>query len=1080
MHRTAFIRALFLCLLCLPGLLSAQTTTGSLTGLITDATGAAVIGAKVTARNVNTNAITEAETDGEGQYRIINLPASVYEVTVTAHGFRTATLQQVRLLLNAIVRNDIALSVGQPDQKVEVTAAPATITTDSSSLASVIDTQAAERLPLNGRTIDRLIVFSAGNTNDSASSPQLSGGLRWGGSYFTVDGGNFNDLGNGAGAYSYATNLTTMPSTETIQEMKIESNMAKAESEGAAAISIITRSGTNQFHGRIYEFNRNRALAARNYFLPSTAVKPPYNRNEFGVTFGGPIIHDKTFFFVSYEGLIQRTNSTVSLPVATDAMRNGNFTGLGTITDPLTGLPFAGNQIPTSRIDARSQALLGYYPHANLAGSGAAGTGINYTAAVGTKYNVQRGTLKLDHQLNSKHTITVGGIYSIGDPYFVSLGTPANYGNFSNAGYTTQSAFARDTYVITPHLLNEARYGYLSHRSVRVGQNTGFDPSTLFPSLYGPFSVGGLPNVSMTGLAGLGDYGGSGHSPETVQQLTDNFTWSKGAHTFKAGANINFDSIAIKAGTSANVLGNFGFTGKYTWYNAATSGAATPRAENAFADFLLGYLNSSTRAAPQIPIYLRYQQYGFYAQDDWNVTPRLVLNIGMRYNLQTSPQEQNGDFTNFDFNSGKFVIRSSGGNLPKNVNQTVLGMYPYITSEQNGWGSDVLTTDKKDFGPRFGFAYRPNGFDKTVIRGGYGIFYNFVPPYIGIRQISQLNFPFVLTQSYLSTSSLTPSLTFANPFPGTGTVTGNPTVYAVNRDLKNARSQQWNLSIEQQLMDGIGLRISYVGNKATQAPWYLYNKNLPVLQPTSSLQAIRPYQPWADIPSLITKGASFTNQLQVEVTRHTSKGVFLQGSYTWGKSLDNVPIAASPQNPYRPQDDKGNADGTRQHNVFLNASWDLPLHGTGFVGGFINGWSIAGMSQFRSGAPFTPTFSNGLAGWYATRANVTATDPYAGAHTLSRWFNPAAFSVPAPYTFGNARRNSLIGPRESSIDLSLQKTTTLYYERLKLQIRADAFNAPNHPSFSSPSSNISAATAGKISSTNLDNRTVQLGAKLSF
>jgi len=1050
---------------------AAQTVTGALVGTVTDSSGAAVAGAKVTAFDTKTNQSVTVTTASDGSYRIPNLDPDDYRIDVSAAGFQQISIAHTQLLLNATLRNDVQLKVGDTSEKVEVEATAGVISTENSSISSIIDVKAAERLPLNGRTIDRLIIFTAGMTSDSASAPNLSGSLRWGGAYYTVDGGNFNDLGNGAGAYSYATNLSSMPSTEVVQEMKIESNLAKAEFEGSSSISILTKSGTNAFHGELYELNRNRAYAARDYFARAgTTVKPQLNRNEFGGTVGGPIWKDKTFFFGSAEYLIQRSGRAYTYSVATDAMRSGDFSAVGTIKDPTTGLPFTGNKV--SSIDPRAQALLAYYPRANQAGTGAGGVGNNRVDSVGTRYNVQRYTLKLDHRLNAIHTLTAGGTYSVGDPYFVALGTPPGYGNFNNAGYTTQSAFVRDNMTLTNNIFNELRYGYLSHRSVRVGQNTNFDPRTLFPTLYGPITVGGLPTINMTGFTALGDYGGSGHSPETTQQLTDNFTWVHGRHTFKTGANVNLNAIAIKNGTNSNVLGTFNFDGRYSG--------------NAFADFLLGDPYSTVRSAPQIPIYAKYQQYGFYGQDDWNITRNLVLNFGLRYSMQSTPTEAHGDFTNFDFTNGKFVIRTVGGKYPVDTNQTTLSLYPgtYVSSEDNGWGSSVLTTDKKNFGPRFGFAYRPFSGDKTVIRGGYGIYYNFIPFFIGIRQLAQLNFPFTLTQSYTASSASTPTLTLANPFPGSGTVTANPSIYSVDRDAKSTRAQQWSLTVEQQLPGMVGFRISYVGNKATQAPWYLYNKNLPAVQrAAATLQSIRPYQPWSDILGLVTKGGAFTNQMQIEVTKRTGHGLFVQSSYTWNKSLDNVPIVGSPQNPYNPAGDKGLSDGIRAHNFFLNATYDLPFKGQGLLGGVISGWSLAGTSEFRSGAPFTPTFTSTTVGWYATRADVVpGVDPYAGAHTLSRWFNPSAFKVPSAFTFGNARRNSLIGPKENTVDFSIRKQTHLE-GRFNLSLQMDAFNILNHPTFGTPAGNISvASTVGTITGTNgnLTNRQVQIGAKITY
>ena len=1060
----ALISPLFLvCLFCIAGTSLGQSITGTLVGLVTDPSGAAVVGAQVVVRDFATNQTFQLITGKDGEYRAPNLEPSTYEIKISAPGFSSATLSNVRLLVNATLRDDVKLSMGSESKVVDVSASPDAITTDSASIGTVIDGAQIARYPLNGRTVDRALLFVAGNTSDSASAPNVGGATRWGGTYYTVDGVPFNDLGNGAAAYSYDSGLSTLPSTETIQEVKVESSLARAEFEGGSAVSIITKSGSNKFHGEIYEFNRNRAYAARDFYTRAgVTAKPELNRNEFGGTLGGPIWKDKTFFFGSAEYFFYRAGKPRNFIVPTDAQRAGNF---GTF------------QIAPSQFDPRAVAILAYVPHANIPNA-AAGTN-NLTQYYPTKYDLQRYTLKLDHTLNSVHTLTLGGTYSRPNQYFSPNGTPAQYGNYDNAGYQTQSAFLRDNMVFSSNIVNTAHYAYLNHRSIRKGQNANFDPSTLFPGLYGPFATGGLPTISFNGLyTGIGDTGGAGYSSEVTQQVLDDFTYVHGKHTFKVGAAVNFNAIAIKAGSSnASALGSFGFTGRYTG--------------DPFADFLLGYANSTARATQQIPNYEKYQQYGFFGQDDWNASSRITLSVGMRWEMQTTPTEANGDFTNFDFASGKFVIRSVGGVLPANVNPTLLAAFPgaYTTSEANGWGSSVLTTDLKDFGPRFGFAIRPLESDKLVIRGGYGIYYNFVPPYIGIRQISQLNFPFVLTQTYTATSSTTPSLTLANPFPGTGSIAANPTIYAVNRDLKNARVQQWNLTVEQALPKDFGVRLSYVGNRATQAPWYVYNKNLPSpMRPLTSLQSGRPYQPWGDILTLVSKGYSNTNQLQVEATKRTGHGLYLQTSYTLNSSLDDVPIVGSPQDPNNPTGDVGTTDGTRRHNFFLTGTYELPIHRHGFGERAVNGWSISSLTQVRSGSPFTATFSipgtvNGQStvGWYATRANIVpGVDPYAGAHSRTRWFNPAAFSIPAPFTFGTARRNSLIGPNETGVDLSLEKKTKLW-ENANLLLRFDAFNALNHPNFANPSGNISSSAVGTFSGTgNVAARQVQIGGKIVF
>lgn len=796
------LRFLLPCLLSACAL-SAQVTSGTLLGTVRDSSGAVMANARVRVTNNGTALTTETATTAEGDYIVPNLTAATYSIRVEAPGFKAAEVRQVRLLLNANLRTDFVLEPGAVEQSIEVTAAPPVVNSETSSIANVVDTHTVVTLPLNGRTLDRLIQITAGNASDSVSNPKLGGSLHWGGNFFTMDGVNFNDTGNGGAAYSFRTALSTTPSVDTIQEFKIESNNAKAEHEGSAAISMISKSGTNEFHGSLFEFNRNRELAAKNFFATGLP-KPAFNRNEFGATAGGRIIRNKTFFFGSYEGLRQRTANTPFLAMPTPAMRQGDFAGLAALRDPLSDTPFPNNRIPANRIDSRTQRLLEFVPQPNTPGSGAAGTGLNYVATVGNIIDVNRYSLKVDHNINTRNYLTFVANYSKGSPYFVALNTPPNYGNFGDGGYITKSISGTYNSTISPTKLNELRFSYFSHGSIRIGQNTDFNPASIFPTLYQPLPIGGLPNVSIAGFASIGDSGGSPRGIQPTQQITDNFTWVKGKHTFKAGVDIGFNRVATNPGAGGSAFGQFTFNGRYS--------------NNSYADFLLGYPVSTTRQTPFISSLLHNSRYGAYFQDDWKVTSKLTLNLGVRYMLQTITQERDGSFANFDFGRGAYVIRTENNQLPRNAIPRLLEAYPYVGSEANGWGSDVMTSDRNNWAPRIGFAYRPFNDNKTVLRGGYGIFYNVIPVFIGIRQLSWQNTPFLLTETFEAAAGNTPSLTLANPFPGAGRLSPNPSITAVNRNLTNTYAQQWNLTIERELMGNLGIRASYIGNKATRVP----------------------------------------------------------------------------------------------------------------------------------------------------------------------------------------------------------------------------------------------------------------------
>jgi hypothetical protein len=1044
----------------------AQNTTGTILGTVKDASGAVVPGAKVRVTNENTNIAANVLSNPSGDYVVPNLPASQYSVAVEANGFRTTRVEHIELLLNATWRQDFQLEAGMVEQQVLVTADAPLINTDTSSIAGVVDQHLVANLPLDGRTLDALVLLTPGNSSDSASNPRIAGSQYWGGNNYSVDGVSFNDTGNGGAAYSYSTKLTTTPSVDTVQEIKVEANNARAEYEGSAAISMITKAGGNRVRVSLYEYHRDRALTAKNFFA-TNQPKPQFNRNEFGAAVSGPILRNRTFFSLSYEGLRERTGKPANLNLAPDSIRNGNF-GRTTITDPLSGTPFPGNMIPASRVDPRSKQLITYMPEPNINV-----TGFNYVSNVINLYDVNRGSARIDHKLSPNDSLASSLSYSIGEPYFVTRGTPGNYGNWSDAGYITKTGSLSWTRTVSTASINDMRIAYFSHASVRLGQNLDFNPASIFPGLFQPLPIGGLPTVTITGYNGISDYGGGQRSPQITIQFTDNYTFIRRSHTFKTGIDFASYRLATNPSVSGSAFGSFTFNARYTG--------------NGFADFLLGDAVSTARETPTLVNLLHQARYSAYFQDDWKVSPRLTLNLGLRYMVQTVMQERDGSWSNFDFATGTFVVRSVNGKIAHLAIPRLLDAYPYQTSEQHGWGSDMMTGDHNNFSPRFGFAWRPFTGNKMVVRGGYGIYYAQVPAYIGIRQISLNNSPFFLHENFEAAAGNTPTLTLADPFPsGSGTVSANPAITAVNRDLRNGLSQQWNITIERQLVKNMGLRLSYLGNKATRVPWYTYNRNLPLVQAPGTLQSERPYQPWSDITTLDTNGNSFTNQMQAEVNRRMAGGLYLTGNFTWNKSIDNAPTVGGPQNPYNAAADRGNADGVRQLNLNLAGTYALPVgyrrrffNHRGAIGQFISGWDLSALALIRSGTPFSVTFTPTLAGWYASRGDVVG-DPNVADPTIQRWFNPAAFKIPAQYTFGNSARNLLFGPGQWKLDVGLHKDFRLT-ERGTLQFRAEAFNFPNHASFSSPSASLSSpSTMGKISSTSIDQRAVQFAARVSF
>jgi hypothetical protein len=1061
---------------------SAQNINGTIVGAVKDGSGAALPNAAITLINLEINAQVTVQTDGNGDFIAPSLKPGLYTVKAEAAGFKQSLTESVRLQANRTVRLEITLEPGEISQRVEVQAAAPVINTESATIGNILESQVITSLPLNGRTLDRLIRISAGVTTDSASNPRVAGSAYWGGIHFNVDGVGYNDSGNGGAAYSFRNGASTLPSIDTVNEFKIDSNNQKAEFEGSASVTIVTKSGTNAFHGSVFEFNRNKVFAAKNFFATG-APKPPFNRNEFGFTLGGPVRKDKTFFFGNYEGLRERFPRVNTLSVATDAMRQGDFTGLPPIIDPLTGAAFPGNRIPANRIDQRALTLLKYVPSPNQAGSGPAGTLNNYVGNIGNISDINRYGARLDHKLSPGDTLWGSFNYSKGDPYFVAQAFPSTYGSWSNGGYQTESLNLTHVHTFSPRATNEFRFGWFYHNSTRLGMNTDFDPRQIFPDLYGPLSVGGLPNVNITSHVAIGDYGGFPPGKQFTNQYIDNFTYVRGSHTIKAGidfANYRVSTppgtFGLGSGLAQNAgLGRFDFNGRFT---NNTTGAAAPA--HAFADFLLGLPVFSYRATPGAVSLFYQSRYSAYAQDDWQVSQRLTLNFGLRYMVQTSWKERDRAQANLDFATGKLVI--PGDKFPPQTQQRLVNAYPITTAP-----GEVLETDKNNFAPRIGFAFRPFKNSRTVIRGGAGLYYNTLPVFIGFRQMGLTNPPFLLSETFEAAPGRTPSLTLAQPFPGAGAISPNPAITAVERNIQNSLSQQWNFTFEHEALKNLGLRASYVGNKTSHLPWYNFSINVPEQQAAGALQPRRPYQPWSDVLLLAGGGDSTIHQLQLEAIQRYSNGLTLQAEYSWNRSLDNVPVVGGPQNPYNQKADRGNSDQIRRHIFSVAYSYDLPFgpgkalaNVSGPLGKVIGGWRLAGITYLRTGTPFSVTFNATQAGWFSGRADLLR-DPKLprSERSLTRWFDATAFAAPAPYTYGNSARNLLFGPGDIVFDLSVLKDTKIK-EAVTLQFRAEFFNLPNHPNFGNPASNISVpSTVGGIFGAG-DPRQVQFGLKLIF
>lgn len=1118
------------------GILSAygQNITGSIVGQVSDTTGAAVPGTVVKVYNHDTGVVSEATVDPSGTYSVTNLFAGRYRITATREGFQTSDAPNIQLLASQTVRQDFTLEIGEVRQTIEVTAQARLIHTDSQTIGSTLGARQLADLPLATRSIDSLLQLAPG-VSTSGGNPRISGSSYWGGNNFTLNGVSVNDAGNGGSSYTYGvSNLgeANMPAPDSLQEFKVDSGNQNAEYRNIATVTMVTKQGTNELHGHAYEYLENTDLNANQFVLNATnQPRPKYNLNQYGADLGGALVKNRVFFFGAYRGVQQKTSSTASLNLPSMAMRKGDFSALcssftggvctkGTqLYNPYTGGAFVNNQIPTNLFASQSKTLLTYLPApTDLTSAGLPNGSPNYVVPKTSNVGVNGVDYRMDAMLSSNDSAYGVFHWSKGSPWYLANGNyPDNYGNSADFGYTDFAISGTETHVFGPTAVNELRAAWVVHAATRTGQNTNIQPSSLFPQI--PVADnGGLPTTSMTGYTGMFyDYGKGYAFPEYDIELVDNFTKVAGRHTFKFGVDETGYKNYVRQGGPAlsaslgNPLGTFGFTGVWTG-NKGWPGQSSSQG-NAFADFLLGTASSSNYAGPITEIVTYSRDWEFYAQDTYQFNSRLTLNYGLRYVYQSPWSVRDNRVSYLDLANNKLALPQNSDTVttPPLAVPSLMSAYQYETTKQAGWSTSYFQKDLNNFAPRLGFAYRPFAGNKTVVRGGWGVYYSFIPGFVGQHE-NIFNPPWRTGSSYSSklpgkpTSAYLPDLTFQDPFPsGNGSgPSANPLIYMTERNLVNPVVQQWNFTLEQQVRENWALRASYIGAQTHHALYYAGDVNRPgVQQANVPIQAQRPYQPWGQVNMTHTSGKVNFSQLQLEMIKRFSAGFMLQVEYSFTDSKDNVPLTGGVQNVQDYNADYGYTDSIPQHVLTVNYLYELPFgRGKRFgianpiLNGIAGGWSISGISSYRGGAPFSVGFSvpSNYIGWWGGRADaVKGGRVYSGqqsGHDIIngvQWFNPSAFVAPQPYQWGNSQRNSVFGPGSWNWDIGVQKTFAVFKERQQIQLRGDALDAFNHFNLSNPNSTVADARDGGLALPNAGkilggsgSRIIQVGLKYMF
>ncbi|HEU0184556.1 MAG TPA: carboxypeptidase regulatory-like domain-containing protein [Blastocatellia bacterium] len=1057
----------------------AQTPTATISGQVRDASGAAIPGVRVSARNVQTNIEREAVTSENGDYTIPLLNIGEYQVSVEKQGFKRAVQTGLVLQVDQKARLDFSLQVGQVSESVEVTAATSLVQTDSASVGTVIDNKQVLELPLNSRefyglalTAPRVLPPAQGSTLGFRGGFNVAGSSEVSNN-FTLNGIDNNDTGINGPSFR--------PSIDAIQEFKLLSGIYSAEygRNSGGQVVINTKSGTNQFHGTAYEFLRNQALDARNFFLrlkPGEKA-PSFKRNLFGGSFGGPVINDKTFFFVSYEGLRLRQSVTSLATVPTPEMLNGDFSALrgpgpdqalgnaddtGRVLNPFTGREFARPNVIDLPLNPIGQELAKFFPAPTRATPAGAPTN-NYNFSATRRENYNQISSRFDHSLSSKDSL-YGTFNYYDNPAFEPsnslCGSRVLPGFGCDTGLTTQLIGIVETHTFTSNLTNEVRLGFNRLRQPRIQEDDSVGFAGIPGAFFGetPFN-GGVPQVSVTGFSTIG---GATNLPQdrrdNTYQVVDNVIWTKSAHTLKFGGDIRrFQSNLYFISQGRGVFN----------FNATPN---TPTSGNPFADLLLG-LPTSTQRNPRGPsTYSRTSSFNFYTQDDWKVNSRLTLNLGLRWELNTPMTEKYNTIASFDPQTGQ--IRVAG---------------------QSGAPDNLFKYDYNNFAPRIGFAWQPLGDAKTVVRGGAGVFYNVQPAGNGLLTML-FNFPARLPQTFNST--LAAPITLNNPFPGavptTAPTNGSLTMTAIDENFVTAYITQWGMSVQREVGSDMVFEVGYLGSKGSHLP---LNRNLNQATPgpAQQIQARRPYPQFGNITWIESVANSTYHSMELKAEKRYTKGLSLLASYTFSKSIDNSPgisTSSSASNAVA-QDardlaaERGLSDFDVRQRFVTSAIWEIPLgKGHKVLGGgplayIFGGWQASGILSLQTGRPFSATMSGDFSNTLNRndRPNLIG-DPNSGPKTVEQWFNKDAFQSTATGSFGTAGRNIITGPGFQNLDFALSRNFSVT-ERFRIQFRTELFNAFNHANFNYPGATFNASSFGQIASA-LDPRQIQFGLKIIF